>query len=93
MFEYQKDCIVLKNETGKPMGKVEFATISDNVIDIQHTLVEPDFRGQGIAGKLITEMAKWLITNKKQGILTCSYAVRWFSEHPEYDHLVFKAKD
>lgn len=44
--------------------------------------------GQGLAGKISEYVAKEL---RKQGIkaeLTCSYSIKWFSKHPEYNDIL-----
>jgi predicted GNAT family acetyltransferase len=92
VFEYEENCIYLKDDEGKTMGRIEFPAISENVVNIQRTLVDPAFRGKGVAGQLTKELAEWLRTNKKQAVLTCSYAVGWFPEHPEYDDVVCKTQ-
>lgn len=73
---------------GQLACKAEFST-TGQVRDFHHTEAMPEFRGQGLAGRLIkyalddTIAAGYLIQP------TCSAVAHFISKHPEYeDHLV-----
>lgn len=42
----------------------------------------------GESNQVLAEVTFPEIDEHKKAFLTCSYAVRWFSQHPEYRHLV-----
>ncbi len=84
-FKYGKNRIYLENENGECIAEVTFPQISENEVNINHTFVDRCLRGQGIADKLVRELAVHLRKNNKKAISTCSYAVDWFENHPEYD--------
>lgn len=69
------------------MGEVDYPSINDNTVNINHTFVDPSLRGQGIADKLMTEVFKYLSANNLKVVCTCSYAASWLEQHPEYQSL------
>lgn len=87
-FIKEQNQITLKDETGKVIAGVHFPEIGVNLVNINHTFVDPSLRGQGVAGKLMEEVVKVLQEDNKKAQLTCSYAVKWFQEHSEYSNLV-----
>lgn len=63
-------------------------TNKDNVISIEHTIVDSSMQGQGLASSLLEIFVDQY---KYKGILVapiCSYATRWFEKHPEYQYLL-----
>ncbi len=69
------------------MGEVDYPYINDNTVNINHTFVDPSLRGQGIAGKLMTEVFKYLREHNLKVVCTCTYATSWLEQHPEYQRL------
>lgn len=89
-FTHSKNQIALFNDEGGLLAEITFPKIDDTTVNINHTFVDESLRGQGIAGKLMTELVQELTTQKLTAVPTCSYAVGWFDKHPEYSHLVKK---
>jgi predicted GNAT family acetyltransferase len=87
-FKHEKSRIFLNNEEGKTIAEVTFPETSDNTVDINHTFVDGSLRGQGVADKLLSELAQELKNKNKKAVATCSYAVGWFEKHPEYEDLL-----
>ncbi|MEL7648321.1 MAG: GNAT family N-acetyltransferase [Sedimentibacter sp.] len=87
-FKHESNRIFLENEEGKTIAEVTFPETSDNKVNINHTFVDGSLRGQGVADKLLTELAAKLKNNNKKAVPTCSYAVGWFEKHPEYQDLI-----
>ncbi|KAF5047328.1 GNAT family N-acetyltransferase [Sedimentibacter saalensis] len=87
-FKHEKSRIFLNNEEGKTIAEVTFPETSDNTVDINHTFVDGSLRGQGVADKLLSELAQELKSKNKKAVATCSYAVGWFEKHPEYEDLL-----
>ena len=82
-FIHETDRIYATDGEGNLIAEITFP-ISDGAAEINHTFVDASLRGQGVAGKLVLEAVQQL---KKEGLKvkpTCSYAVKWFSEHTEY---------
>lgn len=63
--------------------------IADGIIDLQHTIVEDEFEGQGVGSALARESFEAI---KADGDLrirpTCSFLSRWVERHPEYADLL-----
>lgn len=78
----------LEDKAGKTIAEVEFPKLSENVVDITHTFVDDSLRGQGVAAELMIAVVEMLEAEHKKAKLTCSYAVKWFAKHPEYNRLV-----
>lgn len=86
-FKHETDRIFATDVNGKVIAEVTFPTIDGTVV-INHTFVDNSLRGQGIAGKLLTAAAEQLRADGIKAKATCSYAVKWFSEHPEYSDIL-----
>ncbi|MDF2538167.1 MAG: N-acetyltransferase [Herbinix sp.] len=82
-FIHDVNKIYLENDEKHMIAVVTFPKVSENVVNIDHTYVDSSLRGQGIAGKLMEEAVTQLRENNLKAKLSCSYAVKWFEEHPE----------
>ena len=86
-FIYECDKIYMKNDDGKIVAEVTFPCISDDEVNVCHTYVDPSLRGQGISSKLMYSLVTKLKKTNKKATATCSYAVEWFEDHPEYNDI------
>lgn len=73
------------------LGKIDYPSVNNDIVNITHTFVDPILRKQGIADKLMTEVFKYLKSKNIKVICTCSYAKHWIEKHPEYYDLLTKA--
>lgn len=89
-FTLEKNRIYAKNQEGDVIAEVSFPAVNDNVVNISHTFVDKSLRGQGIAGKMMQQVADYLKKEKKEALLTCSYAKKWFDDNADYEEVVFK---
>ena len=89
-FIHEQNKIYLNDQNNHMIAVVTFPKISENVVNIDHTYVDSSFRGQGIAAKLMEETVAQLKEHHWMAKPTCSYALKWFDEHPEYSDLVVK---
>ena len=87
-YKYSNEKIWLEDENGKEIAYVEFPEKEENIVDIQHTVVDDSLRGKGIAGELMKNAAEYLKKNNKKAIHSCSYAKKWFSSNEEYKDLI-----
>ena len=87
-FTYSPNRISLQGEDEQMLAEVTFPAIDENTVDINHTFVDPSLRGQNVADSLMGAAAAHLLAGDKKAVLTCSYAVKWFEKHPEYNKLV-----
>ncbi|MEG0177377.1 MAG: GNAT family N-acetyltransferase [Bacilli bacterium] len=70
------------------LAEVTFPEVKPGIVDINHTVVDHSLRGQGIASILMTMVANELMNSNRKATCSCSYAVKWFSEHPEFQALL-----
>lgn len=89
-FITDNDRIYLKDESGELLAEVTYPTVTDNVVNIDHTFVDSSLSGKGIASELIEALALKLRKDEKKAVLTCSYAVKWFENHPEFHDVLKK---
>ena len=87
-FTYNPNQIALCHSDNNLLAEVTFPEVDQNTVDINHTFVDESLRGQGVAGQLMEAVAEQLRSQGKKAILTCSYAIKWFEKHPEYNDLV-----
>lgn len=66
----------------KVIGESSFSG-SDKIWIIDHTEVDPDYSGQGIARKLVDRVVEEARAQDKKLTATCPYALKVFSESPE----------
>lgn len=63
-------------------------TVVGGVRDFDHTVTDPAFRGQGVAGTLV---AAALDATRAEGVTiatSCSYVEKFVAQHPEYRDLL-----
>ena len=87
-FIHNENQIVSFSDEGKPLAEITFSYIDAGTVEINHTFVDASLRGQGIAGKLMTELISELEKRNLKAVPTCSYAVNWFEKHPEYARFI-----
>lgn len=89
-FKRNENQIALYSETGALLAEVTFPYTDESrsAVEVDHTFVDVSLRGQGIAGKLMIELADELKKRGLKAVPTCSYAVHWFEKHPEQAHLL-----
>lgn len=87
-FEHSRNCIWLNNEKGDRIAEIDFPEIRPGTVNIVHTQVDQTLQGQGIAGQLMESLVKQLRTEHRKAELTCSYAVKWVSSHPEAEDIL-----
>jgi len=86
-FLHDEDSIYMTDKSGNRIAEVTFP-ISDGVANIIHTYVDPSLRGQGVASQMMTAAVEQIRSAGLKARPTCSYAVKWFAEHPEYLYLL-----
>lgn len=59
--------------------------ISNNSLDIRHTIVPKEIGGRGIASSLVKTAYDYALQENMIPIATCSYAATWLKRHPEYN--------
>lgn len=87
-FIIESNRIYLPGSDEQILAEVTFPDMDTTTVNINHTYVSDTLRGQGIAGLLMEALVKQLRVQQKKAVLTCSYAVKWFQNHPEASDVV-----
>lgn len=74
-------------ENTKVIGHIAYS-ISNDVLTIEHTVVDEYYSGQGLASKLMVELIAFAKTKNYKIKPVCSYAVSYFNKHPENSSLL-----
>lgn len=82
-FQYEENRIFAQDEQGRLVAEITFPACGEGLVDIDHTFVDPFLRGQGVAGQLVRAAAGRIRQTRRRAVASCSYAARWFAEHPE----------
>lgn len=72
---------------GTVVGMVVYERKGDRVI-VQHTIVQPDHRGQGIATTLVRATLDDLAANGLRLTNYCGFLTEFIAAHPEYAGLL-----
>lgn len=70
------------------IAKITWKNGGSNIIVIDHTIVDPSLRGQGIAGKLLNEVVKMAREENLKIVPVCSYAVNKMTRTDEYKDIL-----
>lgn len=82
-FEHQEDQILVSDADGRVIAMANFPEVKPGVVNIIHTQVDESLRGRGIAGRLMEALVDQLREEGRKAILSCSYAIKWMSSHPD----------
>ncbi|HSN93510.1 MAG TPA: GNAT family N-acetyltransferase [Anaerolineaceae bacterium] len=88
-FVKSEDRSIALDEAGKEVGEC-CVTVNKKYWSIDHTYVNPNNRGQGIAQGLLEAVVE---AAKKANVKlqpVCSYAVKAFQENPEYQAIQYQ---
>ncbi|KID42230.1 GNAT family N-acetyltransferase [Fructilactobacillus fructivorans] len=90
-FDYEPGRFYANDVHGNLIAEVTF-TEDNGVVSINETFVNPNYRGQGLAGKLIMVMIDYAKKNHYQIKPVCSFAVKFFEKNTQYDDLLVGGK-
>ena len=68
------------------LSKLDYMRDGNNFI-IAHVGVYPEFRGQGVAGKIMEASLEYARQNSLRVIPMCSYAAHYIRKNPQYREL------
>ena len=68
------------------LSKLDYIQDGKNFV-ITHVGVHPEFRGQGIAGKIVQVGLEYAKENSLRVVPMCPYAAAYIRRHPEYAEL------
>ena len=87
-FKREANRIYAENDAGELVAEVTFPALDGETVNINHTFVDGSLRGQGAAARLLEAAADELTASGRKAVPTCSYAIKWFEEHPERSGLL-----
>lgn len=87
-FKWEKDMLAGIDEDGSQAARVKFRIGAQGNYIIDQVWVDPDHRGQGLAGKITSTFMNKISRANKRVVPRCSFAARYISLHPEYRRLV-----
>lgn len=90
-FERAGNWIFKRDEGGEVIAEVTFPKVRDGVVAIDHTFVDDSLRGRGIAGELVEAAYEAIKADGVKAVVTCPYAVKWFSDRPDKNDIVIDA--
>ena len=77
---------------GDKLSKLDYIQDGKNFV-ITHVGVHPDFRGQGVAGKIVQVGLEYAREHTLRVVPMCSYAAAYIRRHPEYADLTKQHAD
>jgi uncharacterized protein len=89
-FIREENEIYVLNEENKKIVRATFPFVEKNVINVNHTYVDPSLRGQGVASTLMDEVYNYAKEKGYTVVNSCPYAVTWFKRHPEKSDVLNK---
>jgi uncharacterized protein len=72
---------------GRLVGYAVYERAGDRVAFV-HTVVEPDFSGQGIGSRLVAAALDDVRRRRETAVARCSFVVHYIERHPEYRDLL-----
>jgi hypothetical protein len=92
-MEFKKDenSFYQENEDGERIAEITYKPVgdSDEVVDADHTFVDPSLRGQGIAEQLVERLVEEMEKEGKKISPSCPYVVELFKRKPDkYGHIM-----
>ena len=73
----------LATENGKTAGKMTYSIASDDFIIIDHTEVEPDFKGKGVGKQLLYKIVEMAREKNLKILPLCPFANALFQKTPD----------
>lgn len=67
---------------------VEYEPAADGLYRLTHTIVPPQFEGQGIGRELVEATLEALRERGARIIPQCSFIIRYIQRHPEWESLL-----
>lgn len=76
---------------GQLLGYIEY-TVDGKVMDLPHTLVLPEFEGQGVGSALVRQTLDMIraIDSDMRVKPTCPFIDVWIKRHKEYEDMLAK---
>ncbi|MGN0985382.1 MAG: GNAT family N-acetyltransferase [Candidatus Enterenecus sp.] len=86
-FQFEPGRVWAEDETGRVTAEVLFPEENGAAV-ITRTFVDSSLRGRGVANLLLENAVSRIRAEGKKARPVCSYAVKWFEDHPEQGDLL-----
>lgn len=87
-FKEEENRFAAYDQDHNEAGEATFSRAEDNILIIDHTSVRNDYRGQGIAGKLVRHIVEKARENNQKIMPLCTFAKGEFDQHEEYQDVL-----
>lgn len=81
---------VLLNDEEQEIGEMTWSNAGDHIMIIDHTYVDPTYRGQYLAEKLVAKGVEKARLEGKKIMPLCPFAKKEFDRKPEYQDVLKK---
>lgn len=82
-FFYEETRVVGKDAAGNELAELTFPTVRPGVVNINFTYLDDSLRGEGMGGGLLEFAVAEFRKRNIKALVSCPYAIKWFSKHPE----------
>lgn len=72
------------DDSGKELGEVTFTNRDDHTIVIEHTYVEEEARGTGVAEQLVASVVQEMRSQNKKIVPACPFVAALFAKEEAY---------
>ncbi|MGL4695307.1 GNAT family N-acetyltransferase [Enterococcus larvae] len=86
----ENERFVLFNDNNEEIGEMTWSNAGEEMMIIDHTFVDPQYRGQGLAEKLVLNGVEKARKENKKIIPLCPFAKKEFDTKPEYGDVLRK---
>ncbi len=83
-FEEEKNRFVIHTENNQEAGEITWSDAGTEMMIVDHTFVDPQYRGHQLAQKLVEHVVDKARRENKKIIPLCPFAKKEFNEKPEY---------
>ncbi len=73
---------------GARIAELTYSRAGAALVSIDHTLVDPALRGQGVARLLLDAAVEWARASNTKVIATCSYVAAQFASDPSISDIL-----
>ncbi|NTJ98962.1 N-acetyltransferase [Enterococcus faecium] len=84
----EKNRLALFNDEQQEIGEMTWSDAGTDIMIIDHTFVDPAYRGQKLAEKLVYTGVELARRDGKKIIPLCPYAKKEFEKKPEYQDVL-----
>jgi len=85
----EKNRVVIETDDKEFVGEVTFQRRGDDVLVVDHTFVDGNFRGQGIAEKLAVKAIEVAIDEHRKILPACSYIKKYLDQNEDLQYLEY----